>query len=87
MSSATQLPTTLGFFFESYETVHLVKINYKMLSDAETVKWELADDGNAYPHLYALLEARYVDNVKVIDKVKTWAESSKQLVEARWLES
>jgi uncharacterized protein (DUF952 family) len=86
MSSATQLPGTLSFFFDSHETVKLVKVDYKRLCVDKLVKWELADDGNAYPHLYALLESQFIADVKVVEKGEGWAVTSKQLVEDKWLE-
>ncbi|KAF8157268.1 hypothetical protein B0H34DRAFT_657687 [Crassisporium funariophilum] len=86
MSSKDQLPGTLGFFFDSQETVQLLKIDYGKLSSAETVKWELGDDGNAYPHLYALLRGEFVVEVKVVDKGKSWSETAQKLMEEGWLE-
>ena len=91
MSSKDQLPGTLKFFFDSHERVQIVKINYSKLSVAETVKWELAndgclEDGNAYPHLYALLSGEFVADVKIVDKETTWSETAAKLIEEGWLE-
>lgn len=86
MSSKDQLPGTLRFFFDSHERVQLVKINYSKLSAAETVKWELGDDGEAYPHLYALLSGEFVVEVKIVEKGTTWSETAEKLIEESWLE-
>lgn len=87
MSSKDQLPGTLRFFFDSHETVQIVKIDYGKLSAAETVKWELGDDGNAYPHLYALLRGKFVVEVKIVDKGTSWFETAKTLQGEGWLEN
>ena len=86
MSSKDQLPGTLRFFFDSHETVQLLKIDYDKLSKAETVKWELADDGNAYPHLYALLKGEFVVDVNVVNKGTSWTETTDTLEKEGWLE-
>ena len=87
MSSKDQLPETLGYFFNSHETVRILKIDYCKLSKAKTVKWELGDDGNAYPHLYALLIGEFVVEVKVVDKGSSWSETADNLVKDGWLEN
>jgi len=86
MSTGVQLLGTLMFFFDSHKTVQLLKIDYGKLSTAETVKWELGDDGNSYPHLYARLRGEFVDEVKVVDKGTSWSETVATLVEEGWLE-
>ena len=86
MSSKDQLPGTLRFFFDSHKTVQLLKIDYGKLNTAETVKWELGDDGNSYPHLYARLGGKFVAEVKVVDKGTSWSETAATLVEEGWLE-
>jgi len=85
MSSKDQLPGTLRFFFSSHETVQILKIDYAKLSAAKTVKWELGDDDNAYPHLYSLLGGEFVVQVKLVDKGTGWTESTDKLVEEGWL--
>ena len=86
MSSKDQLPGTLRCFFNSHETVQILKIDYGKLSTAKTVKWELGDDGHAYPHLYALLSGEFVIEVKTVDKGTSWFETSDTLVKEGWLE-
>ena len=86
MSSKDQLPGTLGYFFDSHESVQILKIDYGKLSTAKTVKWELGDDGNAYPHLYALLSGEFVVEVKVVDKGTSWSKTADSLEEEGWLE-
>lgn len=86
MSSKDQLPGILNLFFDSHERVQIVKISYSKLSAAETVKWELGDDGNAYPHLYALLSGEFVAEVKIVDKGNAWSETAAKLIEGGWLE-
>ena len=86
MSSKDQLPGTLRFFFNSHEVVQLLKIDYGKLSKAETVKWELADDNNAYPHLYAILRGEFVVDVKVVNKGTSWTETTDALEKEGWLE-
>ena len=86
MSSMKQLPGTLGFFFDSHESVQILKIDYDKLSKAKIVKWELGDDGNAYPHLYAILTGDFVVEVKVVNKGTSWSGTAATLVEEGWLE-
>lgn len=86
MSSKDQLPGTLGFFFDSHKIVQILKIDYVKLSAAKTVKWELGDDGKAYPHLYALLSGEFVVEVKVVDKGTSWSETATTLEKEGWLE-
>ena len=86
MSSKDQLPGTLAFFFDSHETVQILKIDYGKLSTAKTVKWELGDDGKAYPHLYTLLSGEFVVEYKVVDKGMSWSETADALVEEGWLD-
>ena len=76
MSSKDQLPGTPRLFFDSHESVQLLKIDYGKLNTAETVKWELGDDGNSYPHLYARLGGEFVAEVKVVDKGTSWSETA-----------
>jgi len=85
MSSKDQLLSTLRFFFSSDETVQILKIDYAKLGAAKTVKWELGDDGNAYPHLYSLLGGEFVVQVKLVDKGTGWTETTDKLVEEGWL--
>ena len=84
--SNNDLPGTLGFLLDSLETVQIVKIDYGKLSTAETVKWELGDDGKAYPHLYGQLSGKFVVEVKVVDKKTSWPETAATLEEEGWLE-
>jgi uncharacterized protein (DUF952 family) len=86
MSSKDQLSGTLAYFFDSNENVQILKIDYLKLSKAKTVKWELGDDGKAYPHLYALLSGEFVVEVKVVDKGTSWPETADALTEEGWLE-
>ncbi|KAF8904763.1 hypothetical protein CPB84DRAFT_1772762, partial [Gymnopilus junonius] len=86
MSSQDQLSGTLSLFFDSQETVHLVKIDYDRLSKAETVKWELVEDGSTFPHLYALLDGKYVTDVKVVNRATNWVDTAEKLIKDGWLE-
>ncbi|PPQ76755.1 hypothetical protein CVT26_000146 [Gymnopilus dilepis] len=86
MSAQDQMDDTLTLFFDAVETVQLVKIDYVRLNEAETVKWELAPDNNAYPHLFALLDGKYVVDVKAVDKGASWTETVKKLADENWLE-
>jgi uncharacterized protein (DUF952 family) len=83
MSTAAQIPGTLALFFDAYDRVQLVKIAYDKLGD---VKWELADNGNTYPHLYGVVEGQSVVDVKAVEKRDSWEVTSKQLAQDGWLE-
>lgn len=87
LSTLEQLPGTLSRFFGSESTVQLLKIDYKRLSSFKVVKWELASNGDTFPHLYAQLTGEFVRDLKLAAKGTSWESTAEDLIKQGWLEN
>lgn len=63
------------------------RIDYKRLSSFKSVKWELANNGDSSPHLYAQLTGEFVRGLKLIGKGTSWESTIENLIKQGWLES
>lgn len=86
LSTSAQLAGTLSRFFKGDERVQLLKIDFARLSAWKKVKWDLASNGEVFPHLYAQLTGEFVKEIKVVAQGGDWEKTVENLKEQRWVE-
>ncbi|THH05788.1 hypothetical protein EW145_g4549 [Phellinidium pouzarii] len=86
LSTREQLLGTLSRFFNEDISVQLLKVDYPRMSASKIVKWEIASNGAAFPHLYARLTGEFVKDLKIVNQEDSWKGTVKKLEEQSWLE-
>lgn len=94
LSTKAQLHNTLARFYSADAVVQLLKVDYGRMSAFKKVQWDLAGNGEYYPHLYGTLTGEEVVDLKLVANPPKsgeekdedgWAEGVKLLEEQGWL--